>query len=66
MTDVIVTSILDGLVVTLQVIALALLVAAPLSLIAALGRISRVRLLRSTADVYVELLRGTSALVTLF
>lgn len=66
MTDVIVISILDGLVVTLEVIALALLVAAPLSLIAALGRISRFRILRGIAAVYVEFLRGTSALVQLF
>lgn len=66
MTDVMVSSILGGLVVTLQVIVLALLVAAPLSLIVALGRISRSRILRGIAAVYVEFLRGTSALVQLF
>ena len=66
MSPIIVTSILNGLVVTLQVIGLALLVAAPLSLVAALGRISRHRALRAVATVYVEFLRGTSALVQLF
>ena len=66
MTDVMVTSILNGLVVTLQVIALAILVATPLSFLAALGRISNHIVVRGIATTYVEFLRGTSALVQLF
>ncbi|MEI2415002.1 ectoine/hydroxyectoine ABC transporter permease subunit EhuC [Orrella sp. JC864] len=57
---------LEGLMVTLQVTAGAIALAVPLAVLAGLGRLSRLRLLRWPASVYVEVFRGTSALVQLF
>ncbi|RNL62517.1 amino acid ABC transporter permease [Nocardioides marmoriginsengisoli] len=66
MNEVVLRSILDGVVVTAEVVTLAILVAAPLALTVALARVSRFKLVRGAALVYVEFLRGTSALVQLF
>ncbi|GGX87508.1 ectoine/hydroxyectoine ABC transporter permease subunit EhuC [Litchfieldella qijiaojingensis] len=57
---------LEGAWVTAQITALALLLALVMGFTAALMRLSRYRLLRGVATVYVEVFRGTSALVQLF
>lgn len=57
---------LQGLVVTLEIMAGAVVLAVPLALAAGIGRLSSVRPLRWIAAVYVEVFRGTSALVQLF
>lgn len=59
-------SLLRGLAITAEVTAGAVLVAAALSLAAGLARVSRTRALRWPATAYVEVFRGTSALVQLF
>ncbi|MBO9522380.1 MAG: amino acid ABC transporter permease [Nocardioidaceae bacterium] len=66
MNEVVVRSMLDGALVTTEVVVLALAVASPLALTVALARGSRFRLVRAIALTYVEFLRGTSALVQLF
>ncbi len=55
-----------GLPVTIGVTVLALLLTVPLSFILALGRMSSWRILRWPAACFVELFRGTSAIVQLF
>lgn len=57
---------LQGLGVTLQIMAGAVVLAVPLALAAGIGRLSSLRPLRWVAAVYVEVFRGTSALVQLF
>lgn len=57
---------LEGLGVTLQIMAGAVVLAVPLALAAGIGRISALRPVRWLAAVYVEVFRGTSALVQLF
>lgn len=57
---------LQGLVVTLQVTGGAALLAAPLAIAAGLARLAPSPLLRWSASIYVEVFRGTSALVQLF
>ncbi|GAA5233910.1 ectoine/hydroxyectoine ABC transporter permease subunit EhuC [Verticiella sediminum] len=57
---------LQGLQVTLKVTAGAALLAIPLALLAGLGRLAPWRALSWPAACYVELFRGTSALVQLF
>lgn len=52
-----------GLLLTLELTALALLAAVPLGLVVTLGRLARWRPLRGVSRVYVELLRGTPLLV---
>lgn len=56
----------QGLLVTLQVLAGAALLAVPLALLTGLARRAQAFWLRALATVYVELFRGTSALVQLF
>lgn len=65
MTD-IAGALLAGLAVTLQVTVSAALLAVVIALAAGLARLSPLGLLRGVALVYVELFRGTSALVQLF
>ncbi len=60
------SSLLAGLGVTLQVTAGAALLAVVIALTAGLARLSRWRVLRLPALVYIEVFRGTSALVQLF
>jgi polar amino acid transport system permease protein len=55
-----------GVPVTIGVTVLALLLAIPVSFILALGRMSPWRLLRWPAAFFVEIFRGTSAIVQLF
>lgn len=57
---------LAGLWVTGGLTAGSALLAAPLAMVAGLGRLSRVAALRWLAGCYVEFFRGTSALVQLF
>ncbi|MVW80418.1 ectoine/hydroxyectoine ABC transporter permease subunit EhuC [Bordetella sp. 02P26C-1] len=57
---------IDGLWMTLRITGGAALLAVPLALIAGLARLSRHRLIRWVALGYVEVFRGTSALVQLF
>lgn len=57
---------LQGLGVTLQITVGAALLAVPLALAAGLARLSRRAPLRAAATAYVEVFRGTSALVQLF
>ncbi|NMK49789.1 ectoine/hydroxyectoine ABC transporter permease subunit EhuC [Achromobacter sp. Bel] len=57
---------LEGLAVTLQIMAGAVVLAVPLALVSGIGRLSSVRPVRWLASIYVEVFRGTSALVQLF
>ena len=57
---------LKGAGVTLQVTGLTAVVALILSFLVAFARMAPMRLLRGAATVYVEVLRGTSAIVQLF
>ncbi|KRC85773.1 ectoine/hydroxyectoine ABC transporter permease subunit EhuC [Achromobacter sp. Root83] len=57
---------LEGLAVTLQIMAGAVVLAVPLALASGIGRLSVLRPVRWLASVYVEVFRGTSALVQLF
>ncbi|RAP64827.1 ectoine/hydroxyectoine ABC transporter permease subunit EhuC [Achromobacter sp. HZ01] len=57
---------LEGLGVTLQVMAGAVVLAVPLALAAGICRLSSLAPVRWIASIYVEVFRGTSALVQLF
>lgn len=57
---------LEGLAVTLQITVGAAALAVPLALAAGLARMSGSRTVRAVSMVYVEVFRGTSALVQLF
>lgn len=57
---------LDGLAVTLRVAALSALLGGVLAVAAGLGRLSRYRAVRAAVGTYVEVFRGTSAIVQLF
>lgn len=57
---------LEGLAVTLEIMAGAVVLAVPLALAAWVGRLSTQRPVRWLASIYVEVFRGTSALVQLF
>lgn len=57
---------LEGLGVTLQVMAGAVVLAVPLALAAGICRLSTLRPVRWISSIYVEVFRGTSALVQLF
>lgn len=59
-------SLLRGFVVTLQVFVLSALLGSAVALAAGLGRLSRHRSVRLGVGVYVEVFRGTSAIVQLF
>ena len=59
-------SLLTGLLVTLQITAGAAVVALASSFLAGLGRLSGRRMVRGITRVYVDVFRGTSALVQLF
>jgi polar amino acid transport system permease protein len=57
---------LDGAAVTVQVTVLSAAVALPVAFVAGLARLSGRRVVRLVTAVYVELFRGTSAIVQLF
>lgn len=57
---------LEGLAVTLEIMAGAVVLVVPLALAAGVGRLSTLRPVRWLASIYVEVFRGTSALVQLF
>ncbi|HCX64514.1 MAG TPA: hypothetical protein DHN33_04820 [Eubacteriaceae bacterium] len=61
-----VTSLLRGLGVTVQLTVAGMILGFILSFIAGLGRLSKLRILRVVSGVYVEVIRGTSLLVQLF
>ncbi|WP_454689694.1 ectoine/hydroxyectoine ABC transporter permease subunit EhuC [Achromobacter aloeverae] len=64
--QVLILPLLRGLGVTVQITAAAAALAVPLALLAGLGRLSSHPWLRWPATVYVQVFRGTSALVQLF
>jgi ectoine/hydroxyectoine ABC transporter permease protein EhuD len=57
---------LEGAVVTVELSIVAMAIALILGLIAALARLSRSRIARVVATIYVEVIRGTPLLVQLF
>lgn len=57
---------LDGLWITVQITAMAAVLGLVLAFLAALGRRARARPVRAASRIYIELFRGTSALVQLF
>lgn len=57
---------LQGALVSIEVAACVMIISLVLGLIVALMRISRSRLLRTVSTIYVELVRGTPALLQLF
>jgi polar amino acid transport system permease protein len=57
---------LRGAIVTVEISLLSMVLALVLGLVAALGRLSRLRPLRFLSTLYVELVRGTPLLVQLF
>lgn len=57
---------LEGALVTIQISVLAMALALVLGLVAAVGRLSRNRVLRAIAGFYIEVVRGTPLLVQLF
>jgi polar amino acid transport system permease protein len=57
---------LAGAVVTIQLTLLGAIVAAVFALVAGLARLSRFRVVRAVATIYVEVFRGTSAVVQIF
>ncbi|MDQ8033991.1 ectoine/hydroxyectoine ABC transporter permease subunit EhuC [Bordetella genomosp. 1] len=61
-----VVPLLEGLEVTLRIMAGAALLSIPVAVLAGLGRLSPHVWVRGIATAYVELFRGTSALVQLF
>ena len=59
-------ALLEGLKITVILTILALALGLIVGLIMALMRLSRIRLLRATAHVYIDVVRGTPVLVQLF
>ena len=57
---------LQGAAVTVQLTVLGAIVAAVFALLAGLGRLSPNRLIRTITGIYVEIFRGTSAVVQIF
>ncbi|MEK5040064.1 amino acid ABC transporter permease [Sporosarcina sp. FSL K6-3457] len=57
---------IDGAIKTLEISALALLLAIPIGIIFGLGRISSNRIFNSISSIYVEVMRGVPLLVLLF
>jgi polar amino acid transport system permease protein len=57
---------LAGAVVTVEITAMAMVLAVMMAFLAGLARLSRSRIVRAVAAVYVEIFRGSSALVQLF
>ena len=58
--------ILKGAIVTIELTVLSLLISIALGLIAAIGKLSGRRIASAAANVYIELIRGTPALLQLF
>lgn len=56
----------EGTVVTLQLLGLSILLGSVMSLVVGVARLSRLRLIRGLALVYVEIARGLSAIILLF
>ncbi|MBO0601274.1 amino acid ABC transporter permease [Sporosarcina sp. E16_3] len=57
---------IDGALKTLEISAIALLIAIPIGIIFGLGRISRNKFIRIISSIYVEVMRGVPLLVLLF
>ena len=49
----------EGFVVTVEIFALTLLFSMPLGMLVAFGRMSKIRLIRTLAKVYISVMRGT-------
>lgn len=63
--DLLVT-LLKGLLVSSEIFFLTLLFALPLGLLTALGRMSRIGILRQTMRIYISIMRGTPLMLQLF
>ncbi|MCP4135170.1 MAG: ectoine/hydroxyectoine ABC transporter permease subunit EhuC [bacterium] len=59
-------SLLEGARITVEILLLASLLAAAMSFIAGLARLSKITAVRWIATIYIEFFRGTSVLVQLF
>lgn len=57
---------MEGTVITLQLLGWAMLLGSVMSLVMGVARLSRFRLVRALALVYVEIARGLSAIILLF
>lgn len=55
--------VLEGLKVTIEIFIITLILSIPLGAIIALGRISKIRILKSVTGIYVLMLRGTPLLL---
>lgn len=55
--------VLKGLMVTLEIFALTLLFSIPLGILTAVGRLSKIKPLRSLTGVYISIMRGTPLLL---
>ncbi len=55
--------VLEGLKVTIKIFAITLILSIPLGVIVALGRVSKVKLIKSLTGIYVLVLRGTPLLL---
>ena len=60
-----ITPLLEGTGVTLEIFLLTFVLVLPLGLIAALGRLSRFRIVRMVLEVYIWLMRGTPLMLQL-
>ncbi len=56
---------LEGLIMTLKVFVLTLILSIPLGIVVSLGRISKVKIIKSITGVYVLIMRGTPLLLQL-
>ncbi len=54
---------LEGLKVTIKIFAITLILSIPLGVIVALGRVSKIKLIKSLTGIYVLVLRGTPLLL---
>jgi polar amino acid transport system permease protein len=61
-----VPSLINGAMVTIQVLALSLIFTYVIALIAGLGKLSKNMIIKGISTVYIEIFRGTSLLVQLF
>ncbi len=56
----------EGFIVSMEIFVLTLLFALPLGMIVAFGRMSKIRLVRSLAKVYISVMRGTPLMLQIF
>ena len=56
---------LEGTVTSLEVFFLTLIMALPLGFVVALGRMSKIKVVRIIVDTYIQIMRGTPLLLQL-